>query len=314
MRVLLEKACELLSQGEVVALPTETVYGLAASLRHPNAIENIFALKNRPANNPLIIHVSHYEQIYPYAQSIPPYFVKLAQHFWPGPLTLVLPIQPATIPNTVRAGLTTAAFRIPQHPLSQAVIKQVGPVVMPSANLSGRPSATQASRVEEDFGTAFPVLDGGGCTRGLESTILYFIDNQWEIVRLGSLAPEQFQPILGYQPVIRQETNQAKPLCPGQLYRHYAPQAKLLLDNKASPESIGYVLGFSDRQYPNCKIFSLGKSDNPEQVAENLYDTLRSLDDAKIQCIWVDSDFPQKGLWLTISERLKRASYPSSII
>ncbi|MBS4168074.1 L-threonylcarbamoyladenylate synthase [Parachlamydia sp. AcF125] len=314
MRVLMEKACELLSKGEVVGLPTETVYGLAASLSHPQAINRIFTLKNRPADNPLIIHLSHYQQVQTYADSLPPYFELLAEHFWPGPLTLVLPIRPSTIPPNARAGLMTAAFRIPNHALTQEVIKKVGPLVMPSANLSGKPSATQVHRVEEDFGVNFPVLDGGKCTCGLESTILYFTPPHWEVVRLGSLAPEQFQAVLGYLPAVRKEKNSAKPLCPGQMYRHYAPKAELVLDPKTPPESIGYVLGFSDRQYPRCQVFSLGKSDNPQQVAENLYNILRSLDDAKVQRIWVDSDFPQKGLWLTISERLKRASCPSSTI
>lgn len=307
MRISINQACELLSQGEVVALPTETVYGLAASLKHELAIEQIFTLKNRPANNPLIIHAADQEQIIPFATFIPPNFAELAAHFWPGALTLVLPIKESLIPKVVRAGLPTAAFRIPSHPLAQQIIRSAGPVVMPSANLSGKPSATQPEHVEQDFGTHFPVLDGGPCSWGLESTILYFSEDQWKIVRLGSISSEELSPILGYHPEIH--INSTKPLCPGQMYRHYAPKAKLILNSNLSPDTIGTVLGFSDRNYPNCTLFSLGRSDSPNEVAENLYSVLRSLDDANVQQIWVDNDFPQKGLWLTILERLTRASH-----
>jgi L-threonylcarbamoyladenylate synthase len=308
MDISLEIACTLLTQGEVVALPTETVYGLAASMAHPDAVAKIFTLKGRPSNNPLIIHVADLEQIYPYAAEIPPHFTELAASFWPGPLTVVLPIHPHLVPEKIRAGLATAAFRIPQHPLALKVLQSVGPLVMPSANLSGKPSATQAAHVEKDFGSHFPVLEGGACRRGLESTILYHMDGQWRIVRLGSLFPEQFEPLLGYKPPVHQGD---KVICPGQLHRHYAPKAQLLINSEFSPAEIGYVLGFSDRNYPDCKIFSLGKSDQPDKIAENLYEALRALDEAKIQRVWVDNDFPQNGLWLTISERLARASCSS---
>jgi len=311
MDISLETACTLLTQGEVVAIPTETVYGLAASIAHPQAIAKIFTLKGRPSNNPLIIHVADIEQIYPYVTEIPPHFAELAAYFWPGPLTVVLPVKSSLVPAQIRAGLSTAAFRIPQHPLALKVLQQVGPIVMPSANLSGKPSATQPAHVAQDFGTHFPILDGGSCSHGLESTILYYMNAQWHILRLGSLAAEQFESVLGYKPPLHQGD---KVICPGQLHRHYAPQAQLLIDQELSPASIGYVLGFSDRTYPDCKIFSLGKSDQPEEIAENLYEVLRSLDEAKIQRVWVDNDFPQNGLWLTISERLVRASCSSPFI
>lgn len=305
MLINLNQACTRLSQGGVVALPTETVYGLAASLKHEEAISQIFTLKGRPANNPLIIHVADVEQMEPFVSFFPPDFTKLATNLWPGPLTLVLPIHEAQVPHVVRAGLPTAAFRIPSHSYTRQVIQSVGPLVMPSANLSGRPSATQAKHVESDFGEHFPVLDGGACVSGLESTILYFIEDQWKIVRLGSISPETLSCILNYEPPIY--LNAAKPLCPGQMYRHYAPKAKLYIDSAKTPNSIGTVLGFSDRNYPNCTLFSMGHSHNPQEVAENLYGVLRSLDDAHVQEIWVDNDFPQNGLWLTILERLTRA-------
>lgn len=308
MQITLEKACELLRQGQVVAIPTETVYGLAASLSNTKAIEHIYKLKRRPTDNPLIIHMSDSSQIKLYAKHIVPGFDLLASTFWPGPMTLVLPAQKKWVPSIVRSGLDTIAFRIPAHPLTLQVLKKVGPLVMPSANLSGKPSATCSKHVENDFGKNFPVLNGEKCRRGVESTILIYHNKCWEIVRLGALSPEVFEPLLGYEPPVVEQSKQ-KPICPGQLFRHYAPKATLILDPKVSPESIGVVVGFSGQTYPkNCRVFTLGNKEKPQEIAKNLYDTLRNLDIKQINMAWVDMDFPSNGLWKTIRERLKKAS------
>lgn len=312
MRVNLENACELLQTGKVVAIPTETVYGLAASLSNPEAIEHIFTLKGRPADNPLIIHVGDSSQVVCYTKDIPEDFEVLANTFWPGPMTLVLPAVKEWVPSIVRAGLDTVAFRIPSHPLTLQVLSNVGPLVMPSANLSGKPSATRPEHVENDFSRDFPVLDGGECYRGVESTILMYNINRWEIVRLGALTPEIFETFLGYKPKVNEFIGEEHPVCPGQLYRHYAPQATLILDTDTSPESIGAVVGFSDRTYPDsCRIFELGATTNPEEVAKNLYGTLRLLDLEGIKAAWVDTSFPKEGLWSTVAERLRKASSKS---
>lgn len=307
MRISLEEAAALLKTGEIVAVPTETVYGLAASLERPDAIAKVFTSKGRPSNNPLIIHVATIEQITDYVDNFPPFTKELAQAFWPGPLTLVLPIIEKQIPSQARAGLPTAAFRVPNHPLAQALLIKTGPLVMPSANKSGRPSATQASHVEDDFGSHFPILDGGPCTRGLESTILIYT-NKWVIIRQGSLPAQAFQEILGYIPTIQMAENSHTPLCPGQLFRHYAPQASLSLSPKLQQEDA--VLGFSDRNYPK-PLITLGPSNDPETVAHHFYSALREIDIQGYQTVWVDTDFPRTGLWLTLLERLQKASQKS---
>lgn len=306
MIVSLFQAEELLKNGHVVAVPTETVYGLAASLQKPSAIAQIFSLKGRPSNNPLIIHVANLDQIYPFTGSLDDLTVRLAQSFWPGPMTLVLPIDVEKVPDMVRAGLNTAAFRIPSHPVTKALLERVGPIVMPSANISGRPSATNPLHVATDFGDSFPVLDGGCSNKGVESTILVYSD-VWKIIRLGALPPEAFLEILGYIPEIEKcKTGQA-PLCPGQMYRHYAPKAKLYFG--LTEGMMEAVIGFRDRDYARAKkVFVLGSSQSPETVAENLYSVLRQLDEEGICEAYVDSDFPRHGLWMTIYERLCKAA------
>lgn len=309
MKVTIQEAMSLLKSGRNVALPTETVYGLAAALIHTHAIENIYVLKGRPSSNPLIIHVETIDQIKEYVTVFPPHFSDLAQAFWPGPLTLILPIYSESIPTIVRAGLPTAGFRIPHDPLTLKVIKEVGPIVMPSANLSGRPSATTPEHVEEDFGKEFPVLDGGACARGLESTILYYQENKWVILRLGSISAESFKSMLGYQPSIAEVSTNEKPLCPGQLFRHYSPKAQLISGRSIPDDATTIILGFYERVYPvEKRVIYLGSLQDPSTVAESLYGVLRQLDQEKIHQAWVDMDFPCNGLWNTIAERLQRAS------
>lgn len=309
MKIQSEDAIHLLKTGNVVAIPTETVYGLAASLSQPPAIEQIFTLKGRPSHNPLIIHVADESQLKPFVKEYPPGFSQLAKAFWPGPMTLILPIQPHVIPSIVTAGLSTAGFRIPNLDLTLHIIKATGPLVMPSANLSGRPSATSAAHVEEDFGRDFPVLDGGSCQKGLESTILIFQDGVWVIIRQGSLPPIAFEEVLGYQPEVITTVSADKPICPGQLYRHYAPKAQLILGDRSRIHEAACIVGFKDRLYPHDKRqMLLGSLDQPEEVAANLYKILRQLDQENIPSAWVDMDFPSDGIWKTIAERLTKAS------
>ncbi|MDF2577859.1 MAG: ywlC [Chlamydiales bacterium] len=310
MRISLSEAQKLLEDQGVVAIPTETVYGLAALLKFPSAIQKIYALKNRPANNPLIIHAASQEQLEPFIQDRPEGFDLLAQAFWPGPLTLIVPAQIENVPEIARAGLSTIACRIPNHPLTQQLLKLVGPLVAPSANLSGRPSATAAPHVELDFGLNFPVLDAGYCAQGVESTILSFTDNRWKIARLGAISGEQLQDILGYVPEYEAKGKaQINPICPGQMYRHYAPQAKLHLGTTTYTGSISTVVGYKDRKYELAsQVLCLGYSYNPEEVASQLYAILRQLDILHIEEAWIDLNVPDKGLWKTIRERLIKAS------
>jgi L-threonylcarbamoyladenylate synthase len=307
MHINLEQASNLLLAGNVVAIPTETVYGLAAIYSEKQAIEEIYRLKNRPPKNPLIMHVDRAEAILDFIETVPDEFAALAKSFWPGPLTLVLPAKTNKVPEIVRAGLQTQAFRIPSHPVALELLRKTGPLVAPSANLSGRPSSISEAHVESDFGQNFPVLSGGICGRGVESTILAFQGGKWVIGRLGAIPGAAFKEILGYAPA--ELTAQDALVCPGQLYRHYAPQARLQLV-KEFPET-GCIIGFSDRKYPgNARVIKWGASDNPEEVLSHLYETLRWLDAEGIQEAFIDTDFPNDGLWRTLSERLQKASKP----
>jgi len=307
MRIPLEKAAELLKSGAIVGLPTETVYGLAASLHHPEAINRIFSIKGRPPNNPLIIHIHDFADVIPYTTALPPLTAELVHTFWPGPLTLVLPILEELIPFEARAGLPTAAFRVPNHPLTRQLLKLTGPLVMPSANKSGRPSSTHPEHIECDFGSEFPILDGGPTAQGVESTILTYYQGEWTLLRLGAIPAEHFVPVLKQTPSCHVFTNGESPLAPGQLYRHYAPQAKLTLLKAIPQNAAGFVLGYSDRTYAP-ELIALGLSTHPEMVAQNLYSALRQLDRQMIEHAFVDINFPQEGLWLTIAERLTRAA------
>jgi L-threonylcarbamoyladenylate synthase len=309
MRCCLETTCRKLKQGEVVALPTETVYGLAASLQHPEAINQIFILKGRPKDNPLIVHGASFSQLEHYCEEIPSSLKVLTETFWPGPLTIVLKAKSKLLPTNVTAGLQTVALRVPKHPLTLKVLEDVGPLVMPSANLSGKPSATRVEHVEMDFGIDFPILDGEKCSLGIESTVVIHKNGKWQVVRMGSISFEELQQILGYKTKLFSQQKDQPPISPGQKYRHYAPSAILILDQAISPESIGVVLGFKDRKYPtNCRFFELGYSFDAGEVSKNLYHVLRRLDDELVDKVWVDMNFPQAGLWLTIAERLIKAS------
>lgn len=305
MRTSLEQAASLLKEGKVVAIPTETVYGLAAVASNPVAVESLFQLKNRPRENPLIIHMHDASSLEDYVERIPQEAIALAEKFWPGPLTIVLPVREGAVLSSVSAGLRTQAFRVPNHPLTRALIAQTGPLVAPSANLSGNPSTVSPDQVEKDFGKDFPVLDGGRCKKGLESTILVWEEDHFGLGRLGAIPAEEFLPILGYVPQL--SSPKEKPLCPGQLYRHYAPKAKLHFSQNLANASV--IIGLKGRSYPStAQLFYLGAEDNPEGVAYSLYTVLRTLDDEGIQEAWIDADLPKTGLWVTIKERLRKAS------
>lgn len=294
----------MLLSGEVVALPTETVYGLAASLKFPEAIKKIFSLKGRPSDNPLIVHVGKIEQLSSYVTTFPPGFENLTEAFWPGALTLIIDANKEMVPEAVRAGLSTVAVRIPSHAKTRQVLEETGALVMPSANLSGRPSATTAQHVIDDFQDAAPVLDGGRCQQGVESTIMIFRDTRWVIAREGAVTAEEIALVLGYAPDFSEKT--AKPICPGQHYKHYAPNAVL---KPLGKDQTGVVIGFSDRKYPHSTaLYILGDLSEPEIVAGNLYSVLRALDTDGVQEAFIDWDFPNEGLWRTIRERLRKAS------
>lgn len=302
MKIDFETAVSELKKGKVIAIPTETVYGLAASLFCEEAIATIYRLKNRPQANPLIVHGSCFDQVKNLIKEMPPKAAALANRFWPGPLTLILPATDL-VPSLARAGLPSVAIRIPNLTITTKLLERVGPLVAPSANLSGRPSSTAPQHVERDFGEEFQVLDGGVCTAGVESTILLFQEGEWQIGRVGALAKELLEETLG------EKINHAKNAsCPGAHFKHYSPKADLTLGEGDYPGTPAVVVGYSDRTYSGAtRLFSLGQSTDAEEVAHNLYHTLRQLDEEKIEAAWVDIRLPETGLFATLLERLKRA-------
>jgi L-threonylcarbamoyladenylate synthase len=305
MRVDLQTTVSLLQSSQIVAIPTETVYGLAASIYHPDAIEKIFKIKKRPVSNPLIVHASNLKQLSFIDQNLP-CFASLHHHFWPGPLTLVVPVQ-GSINKQITANSDRVAIRLPAHPLTKELLEMTGPLVAPSANLSGKPSPTRAQHVLDDYQDQIAVLDGGECSKGVESTILIWNSDKfcWCLGRLGAIEPEAFSSILGYLPVF----DDSKVACPGQHWRHYAPLAKLntLNSHQEKEKILGAVIGFEERKYKANLVLYLGSIQQPEACLMKLYHTLRQLDQLHVETAWIDMDFPKVGLWQTLKERLDRA-------
>lgn len=201
--ITLEKAIVLLQQGQVVALPTETVYGLAARYDSPQAIENLYQLKGRPKHKALTVNLYSAEQIRPFLLYEPKGLNELMQAYWPGPLTLVVDIRENMILPDVRSGGVSCGFRVPDHPLTRSVISEVGPIVLPSANLSGKPAAKSAQDIE--LSCAVPILDGGTCALGIESTVLAFKKGAWVILREGAISKNSLQQILDHQSITYKE-------------------------------------------------------------------------------------------------------------
>lgn len=282
-------AASLLREGELVAFPTETVYGLGAPIFFPEAIEKIFQVKGRPSDNPLIAHCSSLSQVEEVAIDIPPLFFILAQAFCPGPLTIVLRKHPR-VPHIASAGLSTLGIRFPRHPLAQALIQNVGsPLVAPSANLSGRPSATTAQDVLTDFaGLIAAVIDGGPTELGIESTVISLCHEEPLLLRPGTLAPEVIEEVLGCK-LLRYQLHRGEVAAsPGMRYRHYAPIAPIRLY-----ESLPPLLHYLEKT-PHVRRLVLSKSFLPipyhPLTAATLYRSFRQADQDGFQEIVIYCD------------------------
>ena len=224
---------QYLKNGQVVGMPTETVYGLAANALDGKAVEGIFEAKNRPMDNPLIVHICDLDQLLELTEEVPFTAIQLANAFWPGPLTMVFRRSHA-VPNQVTAGGDTVAVRMPSHPLALQLIKECGfPLAAPSANRSGSPSPTTAAHVMEDMNGIIPaVLDGGSCSVGVESTVLSLVDGNPRLLRPGGVTKEQLEAVIGgveVDPSVLQNVHLEKVSSPGMKYKHYAPKAKVTL-------------------------------------------------------------------------------------
>ncbi|MBA4337603.1 MAG: threonylcarbamoyl-AMP synthase [Hyphomonas sp.] len=296
-------AAEILSEGGLVAIPTETVYGLAADAANPEAVARLYEAKGRPRFNPLIAHISSWEMAEREAE-FSPLARTCAEAFWPGPLTLVLPVKSSgRVSELARAGLETLAVRWPKHRAAAALIEVFGrPLVAPSANRSGHVSPTRAEHVAEDLGERISlILDGGPCDVGMESTILGFQDGEPVLLRPGGVATETISAKLGRS--VRPYSGHAGINAPGQMKSHYSPRARLRLNAMAREDGEGF-LAFGPFVPGDL---SLSTSGDLVEAAANLFEMLRSLD-TQFERIAV-SPVPATGLGEAINDRLERAAY-----
>ena len=319
----IETAARLLRDGGLVAIPTETVYGLAANGLNGSAVASIFKAKQRPMDNPLILHIADLREWAPLVREIPEQAQKLADAYWPGPLTMILPAADC-IPPEVRGGLTTVAVRMPSHPVAQAVILQAGcPLAAPSANLSGSPSPTNAKRVWEDMeGRIDAVLDGGDCEVGVESTVVDLCHPIPRLLRPGGITPEMLEAVVGPIEIDHAVTHAlregAVAASPGMKYKHYAPKAELWLVKGTSEAYCDYVNAHKadgvaalcfEEQLPHLKVpaISYGTQEDPMQQAQRVFDALRQLDEQGAQTVYVACPTP-RGIGLAVYNRLLRSA------
>lgn len=307
----IEQAALLLEGGDLVAIPTETVYGLAGNALNPSAVLKIFETKRRPSFDPLIVHVASVEAIPDLVLDFPEDAAKLAEAFWPGPLTLLLP-RKEIIPDLITSGLDTVAIRIPSHPLASALLSRLPfPLAAPSANLFGQVSPTTARHVQQQLDGLIPyILDGGNCSVGLESTIVGFPENSLPtIYRLGGIPVEEIERVIGQVRV--QPHSSSNPLAPGMLKSHYAPRKPLQLLN---PEDVKPTDNTSYLRFCNyldgvdkSHQLILAPDEDLRTAARNLFSYLRMLDDQSTQTI-IAEQLPDIGLGKAINDRLKRAA------
>lgn len=311
----LHHAAKLLNNGELVAIPTETVYGLAANAFDSNAVTQIFKAKNRPFFDPLIVHTHNIENIGYWVKDFPEKAKQLASKFWPGALTLVLN-KKDVIPDIVTAGNSTVAVRIPNHPLTLELISQLNfPVAAPSANPFGYVSPTTAQHVEDQLGDKVPyILDGGASQVGIESTIISFATEKPTLLRLGGIAVESIEEVIGKVAVnINQNSN---PQAPGQIDSHYAPTTKFVvgeipqqLPDGLSTNNLGAItLSETIHWLPAENQIQLSKNGNLDEAASNIFAAMRILDKKSLSKIWAEQ-MPEQGLGRAINDRLKRAAH-----
>ncbi|GAB3645495.1 L-threonylcarbamoyladenylate synthase [Echinicola sediminis] len=311
----ISKAKQLLEAGELVGIPTETVYGLAGNALDPKAVSKIFETKNRPSFDPLIVHTGSIEQISDYTTGVLPELEELAKRFWPGPLTLLLP-KKAIVPDLVTSGLEQVAVRVPSHPLTRELLLSLDfPLAAPSANPFGYISPTQASHVMDQLeGKISYILDGGSCDIGLESTIVGMEQGEIIIYRLGGVEVSAIKEVVGNVLILPQSSS--NPKSPGMLKSHYAPRKPFVLGEleqlvphyQAKGERFG-VLSFQKHfeAVDAADQSVLSESGDFKEAAQHLFAAMRYLDQRDVSLI-LSEELPEKGLGKAINDRLRRAS------
>jgi len=323
MRVSLEQAIAELKNGSVVAIPTETVYGLAADATNDEALKKIFSTKQRPADHPLIVHISDIHQVVHWAAEFPKTAQKLAQAFWPGPLTLVLPAK-SHVSSVVRGGEPTVALRVPNHQVALSLLRQSGlALAAPSANRFTQLSPTTPAHVEAGLGADIPVLDGGACQVGIESTIVSVLpDGRWQLLRPGMISESDITAVVGAGFQLKKsrsgKSKVVSPKVPGQHALHYSPRTPLdLFDDRhtlmaacntlqsAGMTCAAMLIG-EHGGMPQCDTTVLPAQ--AEKAAELLYRSLHALDALKVQRLLVELP-PNTAPWQAVLDRLTRAGH-----
>ncbi|WP_210462999.1 L-threonylcarbamoyladenylate synthase [Rufibacter roseolus] len=311
----LQRAASYLTQGELVAIPTETVYGLAANAFDEAAVVKIFEAKNRPAFDPLIVHTHSVSEISNIVREVPDAAFMLAERFWPGPLTLILP-KAEQVPLLVTSDHDSVGVRIPNHPLTLELLRQLPfPVAAPSANPFGYVSPTTAQHVQDQLGDRIPyILDGGDCAVGIESTIIRLNGNEVEVLRLGGLALEELEEVVQISKA-KVKTSSSNPAAPGMLSSHYSPRKKVLLGSiaenllKTDPTRVGVIsLQQIFSEVPREQQILLSASGDLSEAARSLFSALRILDAQPVDVILAEP-MPEQGLGRAINDRLQRASF-----
>ncbi len=314
-------AGRLIIEGKLVAFPTETVYGLGADALNENAVRRIFEAKGRPADNPLIVHIADFNDLKKLAREIPEEARLLAEKFWPGPLTLVLPKR-EEVPLVTTGGLDTVAVRMPAHPIALALIRASTPIAAPSANISGKPSPTLAEHVVDDFyGRIEAIIDGGPTWVGVESTVIDLSSERPTLLRPGGLPLEEIEKVIGPVEIHPAVKGKAVDLAraPGMKYRHYSPNAPVVVvegprdkvrekieELVAEYRSKGYRVGvMATEEFEADEFFHLGET--VEDVAKNLFRALRELDRRGVDVI-IAEGVEERGLGLAVMNRLRKAS------
>ena len=326
------RAAELLRAGEVVAIPTETVYGLAANALDGEAVEKIFVAKGRPQDNPLIVHIDDFSTLEKIVEEIPENAIKLAEAFWPGPLTMIFK-KKDVIPSVVSAGRDTVGVRLPEHRIARAIIYTANyPLAAPSANTSGRPSPTKAKHVFDDMnGRISAIVDGGESGVGVESTVIDITRTPARLLRPGGITLAQLRSVLGEvevdDAVVREISDDAEVNAPGMKYRHYAPKAPLVILDGCLEDSCDYVKKQEEKVAVLCfeeeleafskicdNVISYGTESNPAVLANKLFDALRAFDEMEIDRIYAREPKGGDGIELAVINRLEKSAGFTRII